>query len=82
MQKKKAQKYQNKKAFEIKFDTKAIEDHKKVKLDHMCKRCLEQIMWKLQFNKYKKQTEPSKCNICGLKVVVKSYHQACDHCAN
>jgi hypothetical protein len=32
MQKKKGQKYQNKKAFEIQFDPKAVEDHKKVKL--------------------------------------------------
>ena len=81
MQKRKPQKYQNKKAFEIMFDPKAIEDHKKVNLEHLCKRCVEQILWKLQFNKYKRQTEPSKCNHCHLKVVVKTYHQACDPCA-
>lgn len=52
-QKKKGQKYQNKTAFKIKYDTNAIEVIKKAPLDHLCKRCMEQIQWKLKFNKYK-----------------------------
>lgn len=51
--KKKPQKYQNKTAFKIKYDTNALEVCKKAPLDRLCKRCLEQIQWKLQFNKYK-----------------------------
>lgn len=47
----------------------------------MCKRCVDQIMWKLQFGKYRKMTEPSRCNLCHEKCVVKSYHQVCDPCA-
>jgi hypothetical protein len=79
--KRKGQKHQNKSAWEVKFDPKFDEDKKKVRLEFMCKRCVDQIMWKLQFGKYKKISEPSKCNICQLKVVVKSYHQVCDPCA-
>jgi hypothetical protein len=50
---KKPQKHQNKTAFKVKYDTNAIEIAKKAPLDRLCKRCLEQIQWKLRFNKYK-----------------------------
>lgn len=38
-------------------------------------------MWKLQFGKYKRISEPGRCNICQQKVVVKSYHKVCDPCS-
>ena len=80
-QKKKAQKHQNRTAWEVKFDPKHDEEKRKARLELMCKRCVDQIMWKLQFGKYRKMTEPSRCNICHEKSVVKSYHKACDPCA-
>lgn len=52
--KRKPQKHQNKKAFEILFDPLATNHHKKVSLSLLCKRCADQISWKLQFNKYRK----------------------------
>ena len=79
--KRKPQKYQNKTGFKIKFDTQAIEYQKKVSMALLCKRCSEQLEWKLQYNKYKKITEPGKCNYCHQKVVVRSYMKACDPCA-
>lgn len=54
--KRKPQKHQNKKAFKIEFDTLSLDIQKKVSLTLLCKRCTEQISWKLQFNKYKKIT--------------------------
>ena len=51
---KKGQKHQNKTAFKIQFDTLALDIHKKVSLLLLCKRCADQINWKIQFNKYKK----------------------------
>lgn len=55
-QKRKGQKHQNKTAWEVKFDPKYDEEKRKVKLDLLCKRCVDQIMWKLQFGKYKRQS--------------------------
>ena len=49
----KVQKYKNKIAFKVKYDTNALDIAKKAPLDRLCKRCLEQIQWKIQFNKYK-----------------------------
>lgn len=79
--KKKPQKHQNKMAFKIQFDTQALEKQKKVSLHLLCKRCVEQMNWKLQFNKYKKITEPGRCNFCHEKNVVRSYMKACDSCS-
>lgn len=52
-QKKKPQKYQNKTAYKVQYDEKALQIHQKAPLDRLCKRCQEQIQWKIQFNKYK-----------------------------
>ena len=54
--KRKPQKHQNKVGFKIQFDQLAIDMQKKVSLHLLCKRCVEQMTWKLQFNKYKKIT--------------------------
>lgn len=78
---KKPQKHQNKTAFKIQFDTQALEKQKKVSLNLLCKRCVDQMNWKLQFNKYKKITEPGRCNFCHEKNVVRSYMKACDPCS-
>ena len=79
--KKKPQKHKNKSAFQIQFDTMALEKQKKVSLKLLCKRCVEIMNWKLQFNKYKKITEPGRCNYCHEKNVIRSYMKACDTCS-
>ena len=38
------------------------------------------MQWKLQFNKYKKMTEPAKCAFCNEKTVFRSYMRACQPC--
>lgn len=70
-------KHQNKTAFKIQFDPLALETHKKVSLRGLCKRCADQISWKMQYNKYKKMSEPSRCKICLQKNVLRSYMNAC-----
>ncbi|EDK31303.1 hypothetical protein TTHERM_00646841 (macronuclear) [Tetrahymena thermophila SB210] len=80
--KKSGQKYQNRTAFKITFDTKAIEIHQRVPLDHLCQRCIDQIKWKMQYNKYKKSNTEARCVKCQQKNIFKSYRHACDKCAN
>lgn len=58
--KKPGQKHQNKTVFKIKYDVLAIEHQRKIQLDRLCKRCLEQIQWKVKFNKYKPMKGPAK----------------------
>lgn len=79
--KNKVQKHKNKVAFKIQFNPLALEIHKKVSLKGLCKRCADQISWKMQYNKYKKMSEPSKCNICLQKNVTRSYMSACEPCS-
>jgi len=50
--------------------------------DHLCKRCFDKIEWKLKFGKYKKLTQPTRCNACQMKVVVKAYRTRCDKCCD
>ncbi|EGR34012.1 hypothetical protein IMG5_027100, partial [Ichthyophthirius multifiliis] len=75
------QKYQNKHAFKIIFDTQAVVTHQKVCLDYLCQKCIEVIKWKMQYNKYKKATSESRCSKCQQKNIFKSYRHCCDVCA-
>ena len=70
-------KHQNKTSYKIQFNPLALEIHKKVSLKGLCKRCADQITWKMQYNKYKKMSEPAKCAICAQKNVFRSYMAAC-----
>lgn len=80
--KKQGQKYQNKVGYKIKYDEHAMEVVKHAPLDRLCKRCLEQIQWKLKFNKYKPPKNVSRCNRCGEKNVIKAYRKCCDSCSD
>lgn len=40
------------------------------------------MTWKVQFNKYKKMTEPGRCHYCCDKNVVRSYMRACEICTS
>ena len=75
------QKHQNKTAFKIMFNPLALEIHKKVSFRGLCKRCSDQISWKLQYNKYKRMTEPSRCALCHQKNVLRTYMTACEPCS-
>lgn len=79
--KKQGQKHQNKTAYKIQFDPLSQEIHKKVSFRGLCKRCKDQLEWKIQYNKYKKMTEPAKCTYCHNKNVLRTYMRACEACS-
>ncbi|CAH8313457.1 unnamed protein product [Eruca vesicaria subsp. sativa] len=47
----------------------------------VCHRCREQIAWKRKYGKYKKLTEPAKCQKCLKRNVRQAYHKLCSGCA-
>ncbi|KAH0881712.1 hypothetical protein HID58_069106 [Brassica napus] len=47
----------------------------------VCHRCREQIAWKRKYGKYKKLTEPAKCQKCLKRNVRQAYHKLCTGCA-
>lgn len=51
-------------------------------LDHLCRRCLEQIQWRVAYHKYKPLALARRCNTCKQPgVVIKAYRVICDKCA-
>lgn len=51
-------------------------------LDRLCKRCLEQLQWRLKFGKYKPIKAAKKCQKCSHMTVVKPYRVLCNKCAD
>ncbi|XP_059434464.1 uncharacterized protein LOC132167488 [Corylus avellana] len=47
----------------------------------VCPRCKEQIDWKRRYGKYKRLTEPAKCQRCSKRAVRQAYHNLCTGCA-
>lgn len=80
MNKKKGQRYQNKEEYTLKYQPLLAKLKEDTPKDNLCNRCFEQIDWKLKFGKYKKLTEPRKCQLCEIKRVVKAYRHICDIC--
>ena len=79
--KKQAQRHQN--AFKFKNNNLAGKNAKaqEAPLDLLCRRCLDQIKWKIDFGKYKPLSKPHKCNKCQGPWVFKAYRTICDKCA-
>ena len=77
----KHQKYQNRKAYSIKYQADLMTLQEKTPKDNLCHRCFDQVDWKLKFGKYKVNTTPGRCRVCEQKTVVKSYRHLCDPCA-
>lgn len=79
---KKAQKHQN--TFTFKHNKNSILTRKirETPLDHVCKRCLEQLEWRINYRKYKPLTTPAKCLKCEQKTIYKAYRTLCDPCAS
>ena len=78
----KQQKYQNREEFSLMYRPMLQEIKENTPKDHLCKHCYEKIDWKLKFGKYKKLSQPSKCNLCDRKTVVKAYRTICDKCCD
>ncbi len=77
---KKAQKYQNSFAFKHNKNSLLTRKIKETPLDHLCKRCLEKLEWRINYRKYKPLTAAAKCNLCEEKTIYKAYRTICDKC--
>jgi hypothetical protein len=79
---KKSQSHKNTHTYKLEYkeDKKLLQKH--AVLDRLCKRCLEQLQWKLKFGKYKPIREAKKCQKCEQLTVVKPYRFFCNKCAD
>jgi len=78
---KKGQAHQNTYAFKHNKSSKLTKVISKVPLDNLCKRCLDQLEWRIDYRKYKPLTAPSRCNMCQEKTIYKAYRTICDKCS-
>lgn len=46
-----------------------------------CRRCANQLHWKVNYGKFQPQERPRKCNKCAQKTVALAYHHICQKCA-
>ncbi|KAF9546725.1 hypothetical protein EC957_009485 [Mortierella hygrophila] len=47
----------------------------------LCEKCVEVIMWRKKFKKYKPLTQMKKCVTCEQKAIKDAYHVMCNKCA-
>lgn len=73
-------KYQNQKEFKIIYQQHKIDLQENTPKHMLCKRCWDIVEWKLKFGKYKKLTQPGKCQECQGRFVVHAYRNICDAC--
>ncbi len=77
---KKAQTYQNTFAFRHNKNSILTRKIRETPLDHLCKRCLEKLEWRINYRKYKPLSNVARCNICQDKTIYKAYRTICDKC--
>lgn len=46
-----------------------------------CRRCCDQLQWKVDYGKFIPLERPRKCNLCSQKTVAIAYHHICQECA-
>eukprot|EP00758_Cryptobia_borreli_P004700 Tbor_TRINITY_DN4529_c0_g1::TRINITY_DN4529_c0_g1_i1::g.15708::m.15708 len=46
-----------------------------------CRKCCDQIQWKVDYGKYTPLERPKKCNICNQKTIAIAYHHICQECS-
>lgn len=46
-----------------------------------CRKCCDQIQWKVDYGKYQPLDRPKKCNGCREKKVAIAYHHLCQECS-
>ncbi len=78
---KKGQAYQNTYGFKHNKSSKLTKVIARVPLDNLCKRCLDQLEWRIDYRKYKPLSAPSRCNQCLEKTIYKAYRTICDKCS-
>lgn len=79
--KKKGQKHQNTFAFKHNRNSMLTRKIMESPLDHLCKRCLDKLEWRMTYRKYKPLTTPAICLFCEMRTVYKAYRRICDSCS-
>ncbi|KAI7820020.1 hypothetical protein BC939DRAFT_384941, partial [Gamsiella multidivaricata] len=79
--KKGAQAHKNTYAFHANKSSKITKKIASMPVGGLCEKCVEVIMWRKKFKKYKPLTTMKKCVNCEQKAIKDAYHVICDKCA-
>ncbi|KAG0301117.1 hypothetical protein BGZ98_008610 [Dissophora globulifera] len=76
-----AQAHKNTYAFHANKSSKITKKIAAMPVGGLCEKCVEVIMWRKKFKKYKPLTQLKKCVNCDLKAINEAYHVICNKCA-
>ncbi|KAF9185773.1 hypothetical protein BGZ49_004255 [Haplosporangium sp. Z 27] len=79
--KKGAQAHRNAYAFHANKSSKITKKIASMPVGGLCEKCVEVIMWRKKFKKYKPLTTMKKCVNCEQKAIKEAYHVICNKCA-
>ncbi|KAF9184778.1 hypothetical protein BGZ51_003138 [Haplosporangium sp. Z 767] len=79
--KKQAQAHKNAYAFHANKNSKITKKIASMPVAGLCEKCVEVIMWRKKFKKYKPLTTMKKCVCCQEKAIKDAYHVICSKCA-
>ncbi|KAI1320202.1 hypothetical protein EDD11_001807 [Mortierella claussenii] len=76
-----AQAHKNSYAFHANKSSKITKKIASMPVGGLCEKCVEVIMWRKKFKKYKPLTTMKKCVNCEQKAIKDAYHVICNKCA-
>ncbi|KAF9437822.1 hypothetical protein BGZ76_010986 [Entomortierella beljakovae] len=76
-----AQAHKNTYAFHANKSSKITKKIAEMPVGGLCQKCVEVIMWRKKFKKYKPLTTMKKCVNCQQKAIKDAYHVMCNNCA-
>ncbi|KAG0044598.1 hypothetical protein BGZ83_010172 [Gryganskiella cystojenkinii] len=79
--KKQGQAHKNTYAFHANKSSKITKRIASMPVGGLCEKCVEVIMWRKKFKKYKPLTTMKKCVCCEQKAIKDAYHVMCNKCA-
>ncbi|KAF9089390.1 hypothetical protein BGX29_012066 [Mortierella sp. GBA35] len=79
--KKSGQAHKNTYAFHANKSSKITKRIAAMPVGGLCEKCVEVIMWRKKFKKYKPLTQMKKCVTCEQKAIKEAYHVMCNKCA-
>ncbi|KAJ1473660.1 hypothetical protein T484DRAFT_1671446 [Baffinella frigidus] len=59
-----------------------IQGVKRAAIKDVCKRCVEKVMWRFKYDKYKPLKQAGACSECRKKAIKVNYRTLCATCAN
>ncbi|KAG0260171.1 hypothetical protein BG011_002099 [Mortierella polycephala] len=78
---KQAQAHKNAYSFHANKNSKITKKIASMPVGGLCEKCVEVIMWRKKFKKYKPLTTMKKCVCCQEKAIRDAYHVICSKCA-